>query len=525
MPYDSIYDSITPQDLGLPPKFASLRTGQRSGLEWFDRSLAPVLAACMPTGFGKTAWAVGCARLSGVKSVYLVVTKALQKQVLDDFESCGMVDIRGRANYDCPNYGNCEEGYKEDCALSKTTSCPYVGQVEAAKNSDLLVTNYAYWLYARKYNARALEWDERPVELLICDEAHNLEQQLSGFASVKIYAAEFGREWSGAFDQSGQMQPIIGGAYGEEAAVAKGWFAFARFKMAKFEDRYDLTDDEKDLLDRLKRILRMTPNWVWQFDERGHVTFEPVRVTAYAKALFSGVPRVLLMSASLNRFVCDLVLPSDMAYEYRSWPSVFPTANAPVYHIPTRKLSWKSTDDDYKAILQATDAIVDSRQDRKGIVHTVSYARTRRALQHSRNVGRFIWNERSIELAGCLDRFRAAGPGAVLITPSVEEGFDFPLEQCEYQILLKFPFPNETQRVIKERCTQIPGYRLNYAAQKVMQIRGRPIRSEEDRSELFILDNACKQLTGPEGKNFCAPGFRIFTVTQVPPAPPKINRQ
>ena len=110
----------------------------------------------------------------------------------------------------------------------------------------------------------------------------------------------------------------------------------------------------------------------------------------------------------------------------------------------------------------------------------------------------------------------------MLVTPSVEEGFDFPADQCEDQIVLKFPFPNETQRVVKERCAQIPGYRLHYAAQKLVQMRGRPVRSETDRAELFILDNAVKQLCGPEGRSYCPPGFRIFTVAQVPPAPAKM---
>jgi Rad3-related DNA helicase len=105
----------------------------------------------------------------------------------------------------------------------------------------------------------------------------------------------------------------------------------------------------------------------------------------------------------------------------------------------------------------------------------------------------------------------------------VEQGFDFPGEQCEYQIVLKFPFPNETQRVVKERCAQIAGYRLHYAAQKIVQMRGRPVRSETDRAETFILDNAVRQLCGPEGRSYCPPGFRIFTVLAAPPPPPRIN--
>jgi Rad3-related DNA helicase len=266
----------------------------------------------------------------------------------------------------------------------------------------------------------------------------------------------------------------------------------------------------------------MGPNWVWQFDDRGHVTFEPVRLSGFTSRLFAGVPRVLLMSASLSEFTLKLLLPPDLPYEYRAWPPVFPQDHAPVYHIPTVKLNWKSTDEDYALVISSMDKIIEGRLDRKGIVHTVSYRRAKTALTSSRFRHLFEWNDDAANLAAALSRFRAQ-PGRILVTPSVEEGFDFPADQCEYQIVLKFPFPNETQRVIKERCAQIPGYRLHYAAQKIVQMRGRPIRSYHDRAEMFVLDNAVKQLSGPEGRSYLPSGFRIFTVNTVPKAPPKID--
>ena len=516
MNYASIFDTLAPADLGLPPKFAKWRACQREALDWLNTDCAQsVNAALLPTGAGKTGIAVALARLLGVKAVYLVATKALQAQVLaDGYE--GMVDIRGRANYRCPNYGNCDAGYDNDCSVRSTSGCAYANAVERARNSRLVITNYAYWLHARKHNAWALENEYEPIGLLICDEAHALESQLAGFASVKIYASE--RKKFHPVSQSGTILTS------QLEDPQYDWVAWAQSKVALLDGTTD--DDEKDLLDRCKRIVKMSANpsnWVWQFDDHGHVTFEPIRLQGYTRGLFSGVPRVLLMSASLNTFTMRLLMRQDDLYDYRAWPQVFNPANSPVYHIPTVKLSWRSTDDDYKKVIEAADAIMDNRADRKGIIHTVSYARTKRALQYSRHRGRFTFNEDSQGLSRSLERFRAADPGAVLVTPSVEEGFDFPDAQCEYQIVLKFPFPNETQRVIKERCAQIPGYRLHYAAQKIVQMRGRPVRSENDRAECFVLDNAVRQLCGPEGRSYCPPGFRIFTVSSVPPAPPRIN--
>jgi Rad3-related DNA helicase len=506
-----IFDSISPADLGLPAKFATFRRHQRETLEWLTAACEqPVSAGCLPTGSGKTAIAAALAQLLNVKAVYLVATKQLQTQVLKDFASMGMVDIRGRANYRCPNYGDCERGYDEDCSVANTSGCAYANAVDDAKRARLIVTNYAYWLHARKHNSRALELDGCPVELLICDEFHDAEKQLGSFASVKLYASELGRGGND-FSRDGVMS--------EEDP--ENWKGLAKNRADKLAESND--EDEQDLADRYRRVTRMNSNWVWQFDDRGHVTFEPIRLNPWMRTLFSGVPRVLLMSASLNQFTLKLLMPQDTLYDYRAWDQVFPASNAPVYHIPTKKLSWRSTDEDYQEIVAAMDKVIDQRLDRKGIVHTVSYARTRQALHHSRHARRFIWNESGSELAGCLDRFRSANRGALLLTPSVEQGFDFPGVECEHQHFLKFPFPNETQRVVKERCAQIPGYRLHHAAQRIYQMVGRARRYETDRCENFVYDNAVRRLCGPEGRSYCPPGFRIFTVLAAPPPPPRIR--
>jgi Rad3-related DNA helicase len=505
---DSAFSLISPADLGLPVRFDRFRQTQREALDWFQSSDSAVMAAQLPTGSGKSLFGAACAALTGGKATDFVVTKALQGQLLRDFEP-DMRDIRGRANYECTNYKNCDDGFDNDCSLSNTNACPYTRAVTTAQQSLLVVSNYAYWLYSNGVRNKAFEG----TQLLICDEAHNIESQLSGFASVKVYAREL-KLHGGTLpfnEQSGVMS-------GDEAVKFINWCREA------LESIDDSDKEDKDpLSDRCRRITKMGANWVWQFDDRGHVTFEPIRLSGFTSRLFAGVPRVLLMSASLSEFTLKLLLPPDLAYEYRAWPPVFPQDHAPVYHIPTVKLNWKSTDEDYKLVIERADQIIDGRTDRKGIVHTVSYARTKRILQHSRHSRRFIWNEDSSSLGKSLELFRQSSD-RILVTPSVEEGFDFAGSACEYQIVLKFPFPNETQRVIKERCAQIPGYRLHYAAQKIVQMRGRPIRSYHDRAEMFVLDNSVKQLSGPEGRSYLPSGFRIFTVNAIPPAPPKIRQ-
>jgi Rad3-related DNA helicase len=428
---------------------------------------------------------------------------------MNDMRELGMVNIHGRANYQCPVYGNCDDGsdQKHKCSRLGSSGCAYSCAVDTARRSNLLVTNYAYWLRARAVSSSALESDES-IGLLICDEAHTIERQLTDFLSITVNHRFLGNRWK--FDNSGRID-----------SDNNQWAGWSEWTINKYGDSND--DELIDLCADCRKIARMSGNWVWQFGYNGSVTFAPVHISSYMTKLFSGVPKVLLMSASLDEFTLKMLMPPEIPFSYKAFPYQFPTGNGPVYHVPTVRLSRKSTDEDYAQVIRTADSIIDSRNDRKGIIHTVSYDRAKQALLHSRHAQRFIWNKSASDLGGCLERFKASTSGVILVTPSVEEGFDFPGDQCQYQILVKFPFPNEANIVTRERCASIRGYRLHYAAQKVNQIKGRPLRSETDRAELFILDNACRQLLGPEGRSYSAPGFRMFTVTQIPIAPPRTN--
>jgi len=535
----STYTSMTPADLGLPSKFQSFRMAQKEALEWLmEECPSPTSAACLPTGVGKTALAIALSRLLGVKTMYLVATKQLQEQVSDEFQSMGMVDIRGRANYDCPNYGNCEIGSDRECSLFNTSGCASSNADERAENADLIVSNYACWLHRRRANRHAFEWELRPIELVILDEAHAIESQLTSYASFRFTASEIEDDIRCHLDESGVMDNPLSPSAGHPA---RDWYLWAdktikvcrrkkeRVERAHPDDyrKVDAWEAANELESKALQVSRMGTNWVWQFDGYGNADFQPIYLKGYIDGLFSGVARRLMMSASLTTFAINQLIDhgndsiEDNPYDYRAWSQVFPPQNSPVYHIPTRKLSWKSTDDDYAAVIQAMDRVIESRPRRKHIIHTVSYARARQVIGQSRFREEFLWNDTASGLGDALKRFRRAPDGAILVTPSAEESFNFPGRECEVQHFIKFPFPNETSRVIKERCTRIPGYRLHTAAQRFYQMCGRARRFSSDRCENFCYDNSVKQLTGMEGRSYLPPGFRIFTVTSIPPTPPR----
>ena len=534
-----IYDGITPSFFGLPEKFTAFRPAQAEALEYaVYKTTRRFTALGLPTGAGKSLVAVAIAKALGVKAVYLTASRALQDQVAREFASSGMVDARGRSNYQCGQMyherrsPSCEYGNQHDCSLAHSDRCPHDAAMARAEQSDLVVTNYANWLYKRKYNRNAFASEGRPVELLICDEAGEIPELVSDFVSIKIAHADeelpIGPPARGQTDLDSGIMPYAVWTTWAVERLSEALKQIARLREsyrsvadAMKDDRYGYL---KELVVTCERIPTLDSNWVWEVDRQG-VKFQPIWPGQESRVLWSGIGRVILMSATLRPYTLALCgVPKD-DYDFREWPAVFRPQLGPVYHLPTVKLTWRSTDEDYKQVVERLDSILDARADRKGIVHTVSYSRARRVLDASRHRARFIYNETGGTANAANERFRNGQPDGVLVSPSFSTGFDFPGEACEFQVILKVPFPDTTSRVMTERC-KVGDYRMYTAIQDLVQMCGRGLRYETDRCEQFILDDGVRWAAGGPRNPWHghAPGwFKMQTISKIPPAPPRVG--
>jgi Rad3-related DNA helicase len=79
-------------------------------------------------------------------------------------------------------------------------------------------------------------------------------------------------------------------------------------------------------------------------------------------------------------------------------------------------------------------------------------------------------------------------PGAVLVSPSVTTGYDFPFGDCEYQIVCKVPFPDSRDPITAARTLVDPRYPSHLAMQALVQMVGRGMRAPTDQCETFIVD-------------------------------------
>jgi Rad3-related DNA helicase len=529
----SLLLDIAPADLGLPSKFIRFRETQAEALDFILASSSRWTGGNLPTGTGKGLLGVSVAKVQDAKAVYLTSTKALQEQMMAEFGSIGMTDIRGRANYPCRVYTtkrgdpvSCEEGARQGCKFLNTLGCPYGAAYEEAKKAQLVSTNYAYWLHARANNKKALEVTgecPEPVELLICDEAHNAMEELSGFLAIRLSNGEYeamGKvEGDGLMDEeSGQMWKRWAEDRCEEIRPELEALLMYPRDTLSYIERSRLEELEA-LKRKLDRIAVMDNGWTWEASEDG-VAFDCIWPGNYAGYLWSGVSKVLLMSATLYPYTMKLLGLDKGEFEFQTFSNGWPPQRAPVYYLPTVKLNYKSTDDNYRTLVNRIDEIIDARSDRKGIIHTVSYGRMRKLMEFSRHTRIMFWNDTANDSYRVAERFRQARPPAVLVSPSFGTGWDFAYDSCEYQIVPKTPYPFAESRVMRERVND-SDYRSYCALLDLEQMIGRSRRAPDDRCETFVLDKTLPLLLSKARRFGCK--LKIHSILALPKRPEKLT--
>jgi Rad3-related DNA helicase len=89
-----------------------------------------------------------------------------------------------------------------------------------------------------------------------------------------------------------------------------------------------------------------------------------------------------------------------------------------------------------------------------------------------------------------LERFKQSKKPHILVSPVIEEGYDFPDDTCRWQIQYKIPRANSrADPLLKARAKSSKGY-LNYLASlRMEQMYGRDKRSPVDWGEGIIFDS------------------------------------
>ncbi len=481
-----------------------------------------------PTGFGKSLVYVSQALLTDARACILTSTKALQSQLVGDFRESGLIEIRGLNSYECVEGGPTgrfgdmrREGFRADRGLPmmcdeapcqsgamcprRGGGCLYYDAYAKAGNlaSKLVVTNYAYWMSINRYGEGMGKFD-----LLILDEAHNAVDELGSFIGTDLRPMELETA------MAGRMRLLSPGA---DQIDWKAWGGHWHTEVSTELDtlRAAIKESERTgtnrtgerlsfgalrrakelrrLQHKLRAIADMQGEWIVDHTEDEHhrkmVKFDPVWPGEYAEStLFLGVPKVVMVSATVRPKTAQMlgVAPRDL--DFREYPSTFDKRNRPIVFCPAGAMNMNSAAASARDWHTRIDQIADRRANTKGIIHTVSYKRSRDIYMASDHKERMLLHD-STNTREVLQRFKESAQPLILVSPVMTTGYDFPGDQARWQIVAKMPFPVTVDKIMKARAARDREYRDYVTMIALVQMAGRICRAEDDWGETIIIDS------------------------------------
>lgn len=494
---------MLPRDLGLPEKFQDWRVNQYGVIMAIVKSKHSAYLLDAPTGVGKSLIGIATHLMAKKQTIYITRTKQLQDQLLSDFPEI-VKTVKGRENYACakvpkdfPSFtaAECTDSDKNPCELKG--KCEYRIAKREALNSPIVVLNSSYYL--TEVNGPAY-FDG--AELLIIDEVDSIEGDLMSYIQFEVNGKQLERLGVDAPERPNDLQswagwlantkPILNaritsiGNMLEEMDV-KYWtpkelgMAKTVTRLKRLRDKVNFLNNEFD-----------EANWIFGYKEekeQWYCSFKPIMVNRYSsRYLWEHCRSVLGMSATI--FVPNVVARNIGLedYEYLSLSSPFPVENRRIYYHPIANLTKKTMDGELPKLLQGVANILSKYPNNKILIHTVSY-KIRDYLLENLHDGRIMTHSRE-DRADKLKEFKESSEPLVMLSPSFDRGVDLPNEECRVIIICKVPFPDLGDAQIEKRVKLRGGWQWYSvkAAQTLVQMSGRAVRSDKDYCSTYILD-------------------------------------
>ena len=512
------------------------RKEQKEALDFIDseyqkNKLTKFFLLNLPVGSGKSHLALMIAdwyrkNVTKMSRVDIITnSKILQDQYADTYES--IADLKGKDNYECESYScSCAQG-GEFNRLNKTSceSCPYSFARENYISGGISLTNfYLYILYAI-YNPKLME--NRGARVLIVDEAHDFDDVMSDFISIKItdnVVKKF--KFSNEYDILKKLKSVNSiSDYVEFLKFLNGEIITTTEDMERGMSSVprNIKSDKRDL--KISKVLKTKNtdvkvmnlvtdlkqyqlkidvflkeykdnpnNWVlessWNEKMRSkELSLEPIWAYDYLdKYIFSNYDMVFLMSGTIldKNLFCQLNGLDVTKASYYSIASPFPLKNRPIYYMPVGKMSFKSKEDTFKRYVPYIQKLLDKYKKKKGIIHTNSFELAK-WIEDSIKDPRLVFHDSSNKDEVLRMHMESEEP-TVIVSPSMDTGVSFDNDSARFQIIAKVPYPSLASQKNKMRQMNNPDWYSWKTVSGLIQMTGRPVRSDKDYADTIIID-------------------------------------
>ena len=514
------------------------RKEQKDALDFIDseyqkNKLTKFFLLNLPVGSGKSHLALMIAdwyrkNVTKMSRVDIITnSKILQDQYADTYES--IADLKGKDNYECESYScSCAQG-GEFNRLNKTSceSCPYSFARENYISGGISLTNfYLYILYAI-YNPKLME--NRGARVLIVDEAHDFDDVMSDFISIKItdnVVKKF--KFSNEYDILKKLKSVNSiSDYVEFLKFLNGEIITTTEDMERGMSSVprNIKSDKRDL--KISKVLKTKNtdvkvmnlvtdlkqyqlkidvflkeykdnpnNWVlessWNEKMRSkELSLEPIWAYDYLdKYVFSNYDMVFLMSGTIldKNLFCQLNGLDVTKASYYSIASPFPLKNRPIYYMPVGKMSFKSKEDTFKRYVPYIQKLLDKYKKKKGIIHTNSFELAK-WIEDSIKDPRLVFHDSSNKDEVLRMHMESEEP-TVIVSPSMDTGVSFDNDAARFQIIAKVPYPSLASQKNKLRQKNNPDWYSWKTVSGLVQMTGRPVRSSIDYADTIIIDGS-----------------------------------
>jgi len=442
----------------------------------------------------------------------LTVTKNLQDQYIESFKD--ICSFKGKINYVCQfdnqflvDEAPCNESKKLKLECWNCNRCTYYEDRNRSLENIFSVYNYDVFLNLPSHTRRK--------QLLICDEASELEDIIVNFFSVDI-----------TYDNIEKLLDIE--KYPRlinEDKDSKDWLSNLldqiNLRINQLKNELKIKPNQKNTkkLKALNQLFLEIQRVINYWGENGEnpdaveyivekvspdkynknvlegVNFTPFKVNKLASYLFNDVDKVIFLSATIidhRKQLGDLGI-EQKDYIYIESPSIFDAKKAPIYIDGNYPLTFKELSKNIPKVTEMIKNILEIHKNDKGLIHTVSFKITKYLSDNIDN-DRLIYRSIGKNNQELMNEHSQTDKPTVMVSPSMSHGVDLTGDLGRFQIISKVPYPSLNSKRIKRLSKVDPQWYINKTLLTIIQMCGRCNRSETDEAVTYIVDGSIKNL-------------------------------